>query len=383
MDLAATADDFPQKSHMRILHLCPSLAGGGAERQLCYLSRELGRRGHLVDVAVLNSGPNIDLLSGAQNVHLHLLGPDNVVVHGGPSLRNYNPLLFTRISALLRRLRPDIVQTWISQMDVLGGLAALSRRVPWVVREPASSLMYADGGIKVALRSWLARTASLIVANSDAGSNYWGSISSSIRRIVIRNGVPLSELDCAPRLSDLDIEAGKQLILYAGRFDREKNIERTATAIREAVMHSPAQAIICGAGPLKPAIEKIIEPVGSKIKLWPYQRELWSLMKRADVFVSVSHNEGSPNTVLEAMGCRCPLVVSDIPAHREILSPSSAEFVHSQSSDSIAEGILRVLANQQLTQKRVQEAYLRAKQLSVEEMTTRYESAYRSVSRIQ
>ena len=50
------------------------------------------------------------------------------------------------------------------------------------------------------------------------------------------------------------------------------------------------------------------------------REEVHETLHRADVFVSASTVEGLPVAVLEAMVCRCLVVLSDIPAHREIAS---------------------------------------------------------------
>lgn len=47
--------------------------------------------------------------------------------------------------------------------------------------------------------------------------------------------------------------------------------------------------------------------------------EVYNILRRADLYVSTSHGEGLPVALLEAMACGCPVVVSDIPPHREIV----------------------------------------------------------------
>lgn len=53
--------------------------------------------------------------------------------------------------------------------------------------------------------------------------------------------------------------------------------------------------------------------------------EVYRRVAGADVFISASHGEGLPLAVLEAMSCGRPVIVSDIPPHREITK--GADFV--------------------------------------------------------
>lgn len=46
--------------------------------------------------------------------------------------------------------------------------------------------------------------------------------------------------------------------------------------------------------------------------------EVYERLLHADLFISTSRAEGLPVSVLEAMACHCPVILSDIPPHREI-----------------------------------------------------------------
>ena len=49
-------------------------------------------------------------------------------------------------------------------------------------------------------------------------------------------------------------------------------------------------------------------------------------LKSADFYISASYAEGLPNTVLEAMASGLPCILSDIPAHRELLGSEDIFF---------------------------------------------------------
>ena len=98
---------------IRILQCIPTMTGGGAERQLVYLCEGLTQLGWDVTVALLDLGPNVERLSRA-GIHTEVL----------THRTNYDPFLVWQLVDLIRRLRPDVVHTWLPTMNIIGGIAA-------------------------------------------------------------------------------------------------------------------------------------------------------------------------------------------------------------------------------------------------------------------
>jgi len=129
---------------------------------------------------------------------------------------------------------------------------------------------------------------------------------------------------------------------------------------------------------MRPAVERRIrkEGLSGRVFLPGYVPQPWAWMKKADMFVSVSLFEGMPNTVMEAMACGCPLVVSDIPQHREILDDDTAMFVSPEDPADIASGIDRLLGNPEEARRKALRAKERASEWSIPAMAERYERVY-------
>jgi len=73
--------------------------------------------------------------------------------------------------------------------------------------------------------------------------------------------------------------------------------------------------------------------------------EVYRIISRAGFFVSASRGEGLPVSVLEAMACGCPVILSDIPPHREIakLAPRIPLF-RPGDVNGLTEAMTRMLA---------------------------------------
>jgi glycosyltransferase involved in cell wall biosynthesis len=348
------------------------MLSGGAQQQLTYLSAEQKRLGRDVHVAFLHEGPKRVLLEAT-----------GATIHRLTARGNHDPFLFVRICRLLERLKPDVVQTWLLQMDTLGGAAAMWKGVPWVLSERGSAQAY-PRRLKFTLREWTARHVDAVVSNSLAGDHYWAErIGPGVLRRVVRNGIPLEAIQAASPVSNerAGVRPERGMILYVGRFSPEKNLENLIPALGIAASRNAAVAYLCGDGTHEAETRSLIARLGleESVRFIGYVDDVWGWMKRADVFVSVSHYEGHPNTVLEAAACGTPLVLSEIAEHREFLDDSAALFVDRFDPNAITDAIDLSLREPGATRARTEAARRAVERFSIGEMARQYDGVYGEV----
>ena len=358
----------------RVLHFIPNMGGGGAERELAHLAGPIRRSGIDVHVALVSEGPNYERLA-ASGVEIHRIQ----IAH------NHDPRLPLRIGRIIGRVRPDLVQTWITQMDVAAGAMARMRGVPWILSERNSTLCYTPT-IKNVMRVRVGRGSSLIQANSEAGAQYWAEQAPRVRSLVIAVPAPIAEIDATPAadLTHLGKREGVPLLLYAGRLAEQKNIETMLRAFAEVFRARPAVAVLCGEGPQDAEVRRWVRELGiaDRVVLSGYVHDIWSWMKAADVFVSVANFEGRPNTVVEAAVARCPMVVSDIPEHREFLRDGvHALLAEHRDPGPIAAAIHNVLDDREAARRRADAAYAVVAEWTIDRIAPQHVAMYEDVLR--
>ena len=349
------------------------MGGGGAERQLTYLARGLAAGKWEVHVALLAGGP-----------YLTTLERSGAVIHVMPGANNYDPRLLMRIGRVVDAVAPAVVQTWMPMMDIAGGFVCSIKGLPWILSERVSNQGYLSPAKRL-LRNASARRATAIVANSRAGERYWASrIASASRLFVIENALPLEEMDAVPtadltRFSGME---GRPVIMAAGRYEPQKNYLVLVQALQIVAQGRDIKALFCGEGASEPAIRSAIDHarLSDQVLLAGFQQDVWGLMKAADVYVSISHFEGRANTVMEAAACGLPLVLSDIPEHREMFGDDAAWFVDRHDPALVARAIGEVLADPAAAQLRADRATQTARQWTVEAMAAHYDAVYSQIA---
>jgi glycosyltransferase involved in cell wall biosynthesis len=88
-------------------------------------------------------------------------------------------------------------------------------------------------------------------------------------------------------------------------------------------------------------------PEGSPRVLLPGQAayaDLPSFYRSADLYLAATHSDGTSISLLEAMACGCPALVSDIPGNREWLTPGENGWLFPPGNPAVlAEAILQAV----------------------------------------
>lgn len=90
------------------------------------------------------------------------------------------------------------------------------------------------------------------------------------------------------------------------------------------------------------------------VHLLPYitQGQLWDLFMRADVSISISEHDGTPNSLLEAMACGCFPIAGDIESLREWIVPGvNGLLVEPNKAQALAEAVILALSQPELRAK--------------------------------
>jgi glycosyltransferase involved in cell wall biosynthesis len=154
--------------------------------------------------------------------------------------------------------------------------------------------------------------------------------------------------------------------LFVGTLEPRKNLPTLLEAIGLLVERGwEGDLLLVGGSGLDEAkIDDIVERrrIGSRVLKLGYvpPEHLPTIYRRARVLVNPSLWEGFGLPPLEAMACEVPVVVSDIPAHREVAG-DAARYVETSAPESIAEGIEQVWNDEVVRQDLIERGSRRAK----------------------
>ena len=119
----------------------------------------------------------------------------------------------------------------------------------------------------------------------------------------------------------LNLPKDKKIWLWVGSFIERKNPNLLINTIKK--LNTSDIFILCGDGCLFSDIKKQAENM-SNVILTGNVDNIDEYLKASDYYISTSLSEGLPMSVLEAMSCELPVVLSDIEQHKYVLKSKNA-----------------------------------------------------------
>ncbi|HJW91860.1 MAG TPA: glycosyltransferase family 4 protein [Anaerolineales bacterium] len=141
------------------------------------------------------------------------------------------------------------------------------------------------------------------------------------RMHVIQNAVDLDRIDRILKWNQSRATLSGQFTIATVGLIKMKNPLTVLEAFRQS-SDEVSQLVFIGEGKPRPMVAQEVDQSGlhNQVRMTGLigRDSVFEYFAQADVYVSASWGEGLPVAVLEAMACRNPVILSDIPPHREI-----------------------------------------------------------------
>ncbi len=166
---------------------------------------------------------------------------------------------------------------------------------------------------------------------------------------------------------NLPIDA--KIFIYTGQIIKRKDLETLISGFKK--FNKPnALLLIIGDGSYFPIISQL---KNDSIILTGKTRSVLDYLKLSDVFISASLSEGLPNSVLEAMSCNLPCLLSDIDAHMCLITESVLLF-KTGSHEDLCQKLIQIDAFKHSDNRKFV-----IDNFSIQKMTDSYQKLYTNI----
>lgn len=272
------------------------------------------------------------------------------------------------------------------------GAGVYGRLLGWVTRRPVihtfhgfhyRHLSWHKRNIYLLLERIFARLTNVLinVSVSEQSSCVEAGILGQRGSVVIPNGVAVSrDWNKAARP-----DRSKVILISVARHDPEKGTDKLILVARElSRLKVDFNLWLVGDGEQSLMLKQQVQNEGlaEKVHFMGFRDDVPKLLRKADIFVSASHGEGMPLSVLEAMAAGLPSVISDVVGNRDVIVNGETGFLFPLDQPEVAaQSIARLASDADLFAHCSRTAHARALELySVEVMCERIAEVYDSVN---
>jgi glycosyltransferase involved in cell wall biosynthesis len=325
---------------LKVLFVCSSLSGGGAERFVSTVLGFLDRSRFAPALCLLRREIDYAL---PDDVPLEVLGKRRPWQIGSA---------IVRLARLLERAPPEVVVSAFSHPSfVTGNALALCRSRPrWIARVSSDPDLTERGP----LRSWmrrLYRRADRVLANSKALCERFDAVHPTTDGArYLPNASDFEALDALAREPVPEPPAGRRRLVTAGRLEAVKRFDVLIEALARLRERFDLELVICGDGAEHARLERQAQRLGlsDRVRFAGFVANPFAWFAASDCFVLSSDSEGLPNALVEAQGLGLAAVATDCPSGpREIIDDGeTGRLVPTGDPEALAGALAELLADE-------------------------------------
>ncbi|WP_426208416.1 glycosyltransferase [Massilia sp. TWP1-3-3] len=301
--------------------------------------------------------------------------------------RRFSLRAFLQLARLVRREGVTVIHSHGKGAGIYGRLLGLVTGRPVIHTfhgfhfrhlSPPKRLIY------LTIERWLARCTALLlnVSMSESQMCAEAGLLAGGRGVVIPNGVAVS-----PELAPHRERTPPAILINVARHEPEKGVDGVLAIAQVLSARAFAYELwLVGDGEQAQQLRAQVHSAGitERVRFLGFRDDVATLLCSADLFVSASHGEGMPLTLLEAMAAGLPSVASDVVGNQDVVENGRTGFLFALNApQQAADAIMGLMADPTLYQRCAQTAHARAREkYSVEAMCERIDQVYAEVAAI-
>ncbi|NND62128.1 MAG: glycosyltransferase [Flavobacteriaceae bacterium] len=292
-----------------------------------------------------------------------------------PIQREISPLkdliAIWKTSRLLRKEKPDVVHAHSAKGGIIARAASIFYKTKVLHTPQAYSYLSEPKGFKrtlfLGIEKFFKRINSVLLASSNSERNRGvKEVKYAPEKALLWNNciVPIEEMD----FQEPEISLPENYICTVGRPSFQKNIEMMIEVLHELKKQEPEiHLVLMGVGeysPNKQNVERMIEEFGLEEQVtmipWIERNKIFSIVKRAQLYISTARYEGLPYSIIEALSLGKACVVTDCDGNRDLIVDGINGYVIADNSvEMMANRIFALLKDDDLRNKFEQNAQKR------------------------
>lgn len=146
---------------------------------------------------------------------------------------------------------------------------------------------------------------------------------------------------------EIGVSADDFVLLSVGELIPRKNHEvviRALSVLKQLDKLNHIEYVICGRGAYEADLRKLAEglDVADHVHFLGYRNDISEICNCADLFVFMSHQEGLPVALMEAMACGLPAVCSNIRGNTDLIEDGVTGLLANNTPEEVAQSISKM-----------------------------------------